>query len=88
MKIQVVRYMRLAEHVAPILTVVQEEEKFLQNVSDSSAIYIASYTIRLETSSTLPLQISNVTFYKVLGKITRRLTNWMAHNILTCSINH
>jgi hypothetical protein len=42
----------------------------------------------LETSSTLPLQISNVTYCKVLGKITSSLTNWMAHNILTCFISH
>lgn len=40
MKIQVVRYMRWAEHVASILRVVQEEKKLLQNIRDSSAIYL------------------------------------------------
>jgi hypothetical protein len=67
--------MRWLEHVASIPKVVQEETKFLQNISDSSDICIASYTTRLATSSTLPSQISDVTYYKALGKITRSLTN-------------
>jgi hypothetical protein len=45
--------MRWAKHVASILKIVQKEKKLHQNISDTSAIYRASYIIRLETSSTL-----------------------------------